>query len=202
MSERLWNSFSCQFALTLYPFTPSTPWPGSAKYGSVQHHVPSDKLSKGDNQYCTLILGEKSRSTSWGLVIRCAARCPLNMHSTLDIPLHIRPYATIGLVLLLSVSSPPNRHSHPSTSQKHLFTTSLTPPQQPGENQLRSGETRSNRGGWHREVIQSLEQIPDRDHPHLMGPTMIKCTWSWLYNLHRHAYSHISSTSLDHTSSH
>ena len=118
------------YPLTLYLLTP-TPWPGSAKYGSVWHYAPTDKLSKGDNQHCTLILGEKSRSTSWGLVIRCVARCPLNMHSRLHITLVPPPS-----VLLLPVSSPPNNHSHPSTSQKHLLTTSLTPPQQSGVNQL------------------------------------------------------------------
>lgn len=185
MSKWLWNSFNCQYALPLYPLTPiPTPtfWPGSAKYGSLQHHALTDKLGKGDNQHCTLILREISRSTSWWLVIRCAARCLLDMHSTLHITLYIRPCVTLSCGLQLPIISRPNHHSHLSTSQKHLLTTSLTPPLQAGLNQLPvEWIDKSNRGGWQSEVIQSLEHIPHHDPSIFLGPGMIIPTWSWFH---------------------
>lgn len=91
-------------------------------------HASTDKLSKGDKQHCTLILGgeKKSRSTSQGLVIRCAARCPLSVHSTAHIALHIQPSATSRVVLLQPSFAPFYIPGNTSSA------TGLTPPQQSG----------------------------------------------------------------------
>lgn len=81
------------------------------------------------------------------------------MHSTLYIALSIWPSPTLSIALLLPVSSPPNHHSHSSTSQKHLLATSLTPPQQSGVNQMPVEWVDEKQQGWmtHWEAIQSLE---------------------------------------------
>lgn len=99
-----------------------TAWPPSAQRGLSPHHAPTDKPDRGDNQHCTEIPGVESRSRSRGLVIRCVARCPLNMHSAPGVAPYSAP-CRLGLETLLPVGLRPNCPSHPPPSLKRFSST-------------------------------------------------------------------------------